>query len=94
MKIAPIMMLIRGEDKNGGVLRGFVAAQIVVSSTIQTDLVSLLSQIMSKEFLDSPKTPKTLSVAKGRSCKMNTINKVREENSEGIVMDNEMMDYE
>jgi hypothetical protein len=57
--------------------RGFAAAQIVVSSTIQTDLVNQLSQIKAKVFLNSPKAPKTLSVAKGRSCKLRILEGVQ-----------------
>jgi hypothetical protein len=54
----------------GGALRGFAAAQVVVSNTIQIDLANQLSQMKSKGFLSSSKAPEALSVAKGRSCKL------------------------
>ena len=91
-------------------MRGFAAAQIVVSNTTQIDLANQLSQIKSKGFLGSSKAPEALSVAKVEavSCvywrcsrrrsdnrrDMNTTDKVGEENNERIVMDNEMMNYE
>ena len=62
VKMALILMLERGEDKRR-----------LCSGTdcgIQHDPNRSGEPALSKGFLDSPKAPKTLSVTKGRNCKL------------------------
>jgi hypothetical protein len=83
----------------GGALRGFAAAQIVVSSTIQIEDSSIRQRHQRRRQWQKAEAVSCVywRCSRRRSDnrrQMNTTDKVGEENNERIVIDNEMMDYE